>query len=311
MKKLIANVYEYEIKLFTNAYSRLNDLKTYSELYIPDIKFYENGLDKPEYNIYAYYSNKKNYIKEGNSIFIEDSDKDLLINDTIMTLSRLFDKILIENGYYIMHSSAVSKDENAILFSGISSAGKTTSALKLCLEYDDIKFCSGDKTVLKEDEVIGGTKRTHVRKGSILYELPKLKKYFNIEDNENIWNEQVYLRPSWVNIKEENEKKLKAIIFPKKLSLPLKIKKLDKRDAFLRIHENLTYFYNYPHLLVGQELPLNINIKYKDKVKVTKYAKFLSENINVFTVDGKLDEITDFAISLFEDDYEKHNKEYS
>ncbi|MCB9790419.1 hypothetical protein H6764_00120 [Candidatus Nomurabacteria bacterium] len=58
---------------------------------------------------------------------------------------------LVEHGSSFVHSSAISLDDKAILFTSWGGIGKTTTLLKLLLTHKDIKFLSDDMAVLGSD----------------------------------------------------------------------------------------------------------------------------------------------------------------
>ncbi len=297
----LARVYNKEIGIMTN-YEIDKSFSESAELYLPDVKFSQSKelYVSPTHIIYSCFSTQnKKFENKRNLIHLEDYDKKLLINDTLMVASRLSDELLIKDKVYPIHSSCVAKNESAVLLIGSSSTGKTTTALKTCIDDNEISFYSGDKTLLEDNFVVGGTKRVHVRKGSVLFELPYLKSYFEVEDNDKVWDEYIHLRASSIGLQEDSEKKyIEAIVIPKKVSSGLKIKKLNKDESFLRIHENMTHFLYYPHVLKGQKAPITqFLLDNDDRLYITEYADNIS-SLPTYNVSGSLEEISKFVRQL-------------
>lgn len=94
------------------------------------------------------------------------------IDVLVMTIMQY---ILQTKGIYVLHSSAVCKNEKSIILWGGSGAGKTSMAIYLCQNYG-FKFISNDSTLISIDDsgklVVVGTlkKKIKFREYSIQFE---------------------------------------------------------------------------------------------------------------------------------------------
>lgn len=85
------------------------------------------------------------------NIFIDEKYRNMLRTDVIFSLAGI-EELIIKNNGCVMHASYVIKNNEAILFTGPCSAGKSTQA-KLWQKYADATIVNGDKAlIIKKDD---------------------------------------------------------------------------------------------------------------------------------------------------------------
>jgi hypothetical protein len=307
------NVLDYSVEISSG--KRILDLiENVAGVILPDVKI----QDSEKFNlgsIMVRSSNENRFKKSNKNRFIIEGnyDEKQLAMDSIMLSSRLLESALIEDGFYSFHSSAVSDGECVIILGGSSSSGKTTTALNVCLNLPKIlKFYSGDRTVLHESNVMAGTKKIHVRGGSVVYEIPKLQKYIQFEETESPWDTTKLIEPRTIEIEPDiGEREIKCVVYPRRGSHKLKIGRVRDDRAVLRLHDDICHFSDiYPNMILGQREPIDIEIPRKSRKKRIEYILSLSKEIPILTVSGNLNDITKSVISLMLDEeaYEEYLK---
>lgn len=131
-----------------------------------------------------------------------------LTDKNIVYLSKyLIEKQLGEMGMVTCHSACVSKNGKAILLLGDAGAGKTSTALNLCLK-NGYSLISNDKTVIgiKDGSLYAfdGTKYLNLRYKSIKENLPQFISLFESEDIE-AWTEKIKVQAHEIGIEESYE----------------------------------------------------------------------------------------------------------
>ncbi len=291
------------IEIDSNNNRILDFLKEQSPAFIPDVKFSSARFTRAEANISVIKSDKNNFKMDNSKYYLLEGNynADQLAQDALVLSSRVLEDKFIGKSMYSFHSSAISNGKEAIVISGLSSAGKTTIALDSCIKNkDNIKFYSGDRTVLQGSNIKGGTKKTHLRLGSVFYEIPELQEYIPCKITDAPWEEMILIDSNMVDISsDEGTKKIKYIIYPKKGDHKLKIKEVKGDESILRIHENICYFSDYyPHIILGQREPLQTNINYEQRKRRIEYVSHLSEEIPILNVSGRLNSITEYVSKL-------------
>jgi len=95
---------------------------------------------------------------EGNRFVVRGNySEDQLAMDAVIVLSRYLERELNARGEYSVHAAAVTYKGQCILLAGNAGAGKTNLAFFLHLNNHDIAVLSGDRTVVRGSEVIGGS----------------------------------------------------------------------------------------------------------------------------------------------------------
>lgn len=90
------------------------------------------------------------------------SRENYYIPDTTFLMLCVFASKIQEQGYYLVHSSAMNIDGKGVLFVGPSGSGKTNISLSMTKNHD-AEYISGDMTLVKFDEesgkvyLVGGT----------------------------------------------------------------------------------------------------------------------------------------------------------
>ncbi len=303
MPKLQLNSVGTLIEVDSNSHEVIDFIKEQSPAFIPDVIFSNIHHVKAEPIISVIKSDKNMFkIENGKQYLIEGNyNINKLAQDALVLSSRVFEDSFIEKNMYSFHSSAISNGKKAIIISGFSSAGKTTVAINSCLKNkDEIKFYSGDRTVLHGSNIKSGTKKTHLRLGSVFYEIPELQEYIHLKKTDAPWEEMMLIDSSMIDINPDSgTKEIKYIIYPKKGDHELKVNEIKGDEAILRIHENICYFSDYyPHIILGQKEPLQSNISYEQRKERVDYVSYLSEKVPILSISGNLNDITDYASKL-------------
>jgi len=236
-----------------------------------------------------------------------------LAMDSIMLSSRILEKSLVDDGMYSFHSSAISNGKEVVILGGGSSSGKTTTSVNSCLCFpNDISIYSGDRTILKGCKALAGTKKFHMRVGSIAYEMPELQNYIIPKETETPWDKIELVEPEKIGIHTDSgERDVKCFVYLRRGAHKKKIERIRDDRALLRLHDSVCHFSDsYPNMILGQRQPINIHISGQKMKERIDYISSLFKEIPVLTVSGDLQEMTKSVTELLMngDEYEKYIK---
>jgi hypothetical protein len=274
-------------KLFT-----ITQFLEFARKILPAIKI-SNSIEKDDILVYVEVVRGKNCLKyDGTTLYVSGQyDRLQLMRDSIMALSRIIESILNENNCFSIHSAAIVKNNEVILFAGEGGVGKTSSALYTTILNPEYKIISGDRTIISNRTILGGTEVLYLRKGS-LQKIPQLSQIAN--DSENLWGELYRMD---IEAVETENLTLSTVFFPYQVeSAKLHVLEYKEDAKFLVFYDSLAYFSKYyPSICLGQKVPLpDISISTHDFKRI-KLAKFLSRKIPTYRILGTMQSISEFV----------------
>lgn len=127
-----------------------------------------------------------------------------------------FERQYAEKSMFTCHSACIEKDGKGILFLGDAGAGKTSLALRMCLDKN-YSLLSNDQTVvgLKDQtlKAFKGTQFINFRKTSVENNLPEFLYLFN-DPTINPWTQKINVHADDIGIKTSKEEtELKKVYF--------------------------------------------------------------------------------------------------
>jgi ABC-type cobalamin/Fe3+-siderophores transport system ATPase subunit len=263
----------------------ISDVDSYRDFaghIIPRIRTQYNER-KPTFSVTMTPSpNSSMSIENGNMMLEGSYNIGQLTMDGVMLSSMYLEKILNNLGMYSLHSSAVTKDGKGILLIGNSGAGKTTVAHSLS-KNAGYTMISGDRTVVSDDRIIGGTEVHKFRKGTLAHE----------SGNENQNGSQ---RSEFVKLHGDaivDEPTLDQIILVERKEGDPNYRELIDDEKFLRLYENADYFRNvFPNVILGQKKPLPWRATWDEDAKRIAYVTELVKSVPAYHLSGNLEDIT-------------------
>lgn len=216
-----------------------------------------------------------------------------LTMDSIMILSRLLEYQLNLADKYSVHSSAIGNSSGGFLFIGPANSGKTTLAYKI-KTLTNSSIISGDRTVLFDNKIIGGTEKLMFRKGSIIYDFPELN-FRNIKPTGTEWSE---LSTYNVDTFDFDAFNLKKIFLVKRTDSSYEEMELVGDSKFLRFYEQASYFQeSFPNIILGQKKPMISFNNYSLQERRIVFSLSLLDKIPLISVSGSLDELAENIIT--------------
>jgi hypothetical protein len=108
-------------------------------------------------------------IRGSSATFSSIARDESVTTDTLITASRLIEVQLNKRGIFCMNAGAVSYGDQAVLLLGPYGAGKTSTAVRLCLGNNKIHYITGNRIFLdsKNNEILGGMDSCSLRLSSI------------------------------------------------------------------------------------------------------------------------------------------------
>lgn len=212
--------------------------------------------------------------------------------DAVMMGSRAFEKLYNEDGVYSMHSSAVTDGETSVIITGEANTGKTTTALKLCRDYD-LEMISGDRTLIEDRETVEGTKQIRLRTGSLLEEFD-LQELVD-ERPDDIWQETDVYTGDDLDIDEaDGEYPVSAVYFVKKVPGETSIDSFELPEALIEYSRQASMFSrSHPELLYGPKQPVPVLEDDEEGQMRIEDAEELLEDVDCYSLSGELEALSD------------------
>lgn len=174
------------------------------------------------YNIYYKNDLKKNVESSKKNVFISYPIEELDEECILYAGMPFFERQFAEKSMFTCHSACIVKNGKGVLFLGDAGAGKTSLALRMCLNHN-YKLLSNDQTVIGLEKgnlfAFKGTQFINFRKVSVDKNLPEFSYLF---DNRSVdaWASKITVLAEDVGIQTTNEKALlKNIYFVKCLDI--------------------------------------------------------------------------------------------
>lgn len=266
------------------------------EKYIPGMKI-NNQYNLQDYLIQVRHNHNRNF-KHGKQESLIETEN-LIKDDFMAVVSRTLESLLFMKGFFSIHSAALQDNEGTILFSGRPRVGKTTSVFGILEMNPHLSYFSGDRTVIRDGEAIAGTKRVSFRVGSFIYELKDLNypREFTEEERKHPWNYNVPVIPESLGLKRSEEKKrVKCIIFPNKIEVPLSVKELSPEATFTRV-TNQSFFFleEFPRMLIELRQIIPTICLYEDMNRILPKIETLVNTVPTYEVSGNLKDISEWV----------------
>ncbi|MBU1202379.1 MAG: hypothetical protein KJ583_01255 [Nanoarchaeota archaeon] len=234
---------------------RINDrFFEIGKCFIPDLE--ESNNTKPIFTFIGSLGNPDFKLSKKTFQIISNGSLDNLCYETVKLISKKIEEDYANIGAISVHAAAVSNNGTGVLIMGPTHAGKSTLAMKSCLE-NNFSYISGDRVLLKDTTIVGGTKSDTLRYASFNRDL-NLDFPIKIVDNLNLWSEQVVLDMSEYLKIESGQKNIEAIVFAQHHPSSSYFKELtDIAKKTIKLYDSLVFFLDtYPSLLYSAKTPL-------------------------------------------------------
>lgn len=141
--------------------------------FIPNPQIEKRNAVSPAFTVCLHDSDQQSIEERGSTIHFYDALNAGVPDDITFILQKLFDHAYQRKGLLTFHSSAISVNNNGVLFIGAAGSGKTTIALTA--EFLNAgKFISNNRTVIQLDNsqnglptILAGTDRISLRAQSL------------------------------------------------------------------------------------------------------------------------------------------------
>lgn len=263
-------------KISIKLYEKVDDmLDFWLKRFCPSIiKIQDSSQLKFDLEIFVIKSEKINYSKKNNKIFLFGNIRDN-ISYIAKFVTQSFQKLLIEENILIIPASCVSKRNRALLVIGDFWQGKTSSALNISSKYK-YNLISDNYVAIKDGYIVGATSFISVRMEDIK---DKNNSIFSVNDRYFYNNKYCY------------NSNLKIIGF----MLPY-INKGDNNIHYISKEESYWYLYQkFSRLLCGEtilfdgKLPSPIFLNKSNSKKILKIVDELLINNSIKYVSAPMD----------------------
>lgn len=235
----------------------------------------------------------------------DDADREQLVKDTILLLSKVLEYNLNKVGIFSLHASSVAYGSEGIAIIGQSGAGKTTSAVRACMIDKGISFVSGNRVFIDGKSIIAGTSLMQLRRGSLELELG-IKDKPEVKET-SFQNRKVSIDPENLDISsvQHYPVRIKKLISLKKLDTELKVSQMNLKD-YNRFNEAFSWLYDaaskysdyFPNIILGPKIPYPDMFGSELREKRVQFVSNLLDNVELFNVEGRLDSIAAFIIQM-------------
>lgn len=280
----------------------------FDEIISNTFNFICNGepLNAKEREFKIIFSYGKNAIKlSSESLTIsENADFNQIGKDAADATLKIFEREVNKLGIFSIHGACVSCGENGTLILGETGSGKTTTALKICILNDDVRFVTGNRVFLSGDAVIGGVSSINVRVGSIISEFRNA--FPQIALNQHIkgadWEHRVYVQPKDVGVKINQRYPLKLcnIIVVKKLpkNIDVKVVSENGNDEKFQLYDDISRWGDRKPYLAGSSMHYpEIFTRNLKQMRLNQASQMLT-NIPFLYINGRLDSMADHISKL-------------
>ncbi len=259
---------------------------------------------KPKLNFLSRIGKPKLFIKNNMVSISSTADRGWLSIDTILSISKFLEKDLNNRGIFSIHAAGIALKDRGCLIIGETGSGKTTTAIKSCIDGREFGIISGNRIFLNKNRIIGGAKFLRVRVGSLISELNfrknKLLRILGTGSLESM-NGKITTTPRELGINEFRRKSAKLVAIFKVKKLPGKfsasISRGESIEKFESIYKALSEFSDYfPDIMYSARLPYPDIFGQKLRLQRVLKARELINNIPLITVEGDIDDISKYII---------------
>lgn len=203
--------------------------------------------------------------------------------DSGIVLSRYLERELNRCGRYSVHAGCVAVRGCAHLLLGGAGAGKTTIAASWSRLDPSARVLAGDRAVVFDDRVVGGTTTLAFRNlGIDAAHLPPGR-----HRSLGGWTSVQYPRDVF-----RSSYPIGSLSVVKLTSGPAVRMQIAEPDHFLRVYEQIAHFGDvFPNIALGHLMPIPIFSTMKAQAQRIEFTRQLVHGRNVFSVSGGLQEV--------------------
>ncbi|USZ70013.1 hypothetical protein NGM10_17585 (plasmid) [Halorussus salilacus] len=227
------------------------------------------------------------------------TSEEYITSDVMALASRVFERLYVENDCISMHSATVEIDGSAVLLIGPGTAGKTTTAFKMCEKYD-AGYMSGDRTLIDAERAIAGEQTVVCKKGSLCLEFDA----FDVElpsgtiDEEGLWQEGIECTHAELGLSRvDDELDIEAIYSVMRLPLDDRLRVVDFShiEALWDVSKQAVYYSHYyqPLLYGARSVTPVVEGRTQQSKRVSLIAD-LVETVDCYGITGAMDEMAEF-----------------
>ena len=261
--------------------------------YIPDVKFDDLFPLKSTYDMtFPITIEKGEPFYQTNPLGVRYRTPEIVRGDVMALVSRHAEYLWANKGIYSVHSSSVNIDGKTILIPGRSGAGKTTLMMELIKKFPQTKIISGDRTLIDNEEIVGGTKLLNFIASSLKEEFPYMA---DVLDTYTV-RDRIRLAPENSPFDYQQEPAITdAIVYPQKHSGKFIVQELEGIPKFTRfVNQGYHFLDEFPRLLLGIMEPLSTPVTNEDRKRVLDEMRNLTDKTPSYALAGKLTEMVDF-----------------
>ncbi|MDY6777896.1 MAG: hypothetical protein SVU32_04465 [Candidatus Nanohaloarchaea archaeon] len=266
-----------------------DEVDDWIEHFVPGI---EETDAEPDYTVHLEQGEEAGLQYDEDEAVITSPEERFHPMDAVMMGARAFEKQYNEDETYSLHSSSVTDGEHSVLITGEANTGKTTTALKLCRDYD-LSIISGDRTLIQDRKAVEGTKKLRLRTGSLLeeFDLGELVD----ERPDDIWQETGIYTGEDLDVEEaDGEYPVQAVYFVKKVPGDMNIDTFDLPESLIEYSRQASMFSrSHPELLYGPGQPVPVLEDEEDGQMRIEEAEHLLEDVDCYTLSGELEDISE------------------
>ncbi len=276
--------------------SAASEIETKIEREIPGVTRVTDAT--PDYTVEVDRGDPEVVVGEDRSVLRMQSEQ-YVVSDVLAFLSRVFERLYLEDGCMSMHSAAVEIDGSAVLLTGPGTAGKTTTAFELCEQYD-AGYISGDRTLINSESAVAGEPVVLCKKGSLYYEFDS----FDVdlpgspEDDDGLWQKGITCTHDELGLTQvRGPVDIEAIYSVMRLPIDdrIRVEEFSRIDALWELFNQIAYFSHYHlSLLYG---PRSVTPVIEDRTETSKRITLLEElvdTVGCYGITGSMDDMAAF-----------------
>ena len=261
--------------------------------YIPDVKFDDIfSLESTHDTTFPITIEKGKPFYQTSLQGVKYRTPEIIKGDVMALVSRHAEYLWVNKGIYSVHSSSVNIDGKTILIPGRSGAGKTTLMMEIIKNFPQTRIISGDRTLIDNEEIVGGTKFLNFIASSLKEEFPYMA---DVLDTYTV-RDRIRLAPENSPFDYQQEPAITdAIVYPQKHSGKFIVQELEGIPKFTRfVNQGYHFLDEFPRLLLGIMEPLSTPVTNEDRKRVLDEMRNLTDKTPSYALAGKLTEMVDF-----------------